>query len=55
MFADNVVPHVLLDEVVGSEEQHEEYYYAKPCEEDVHPLFVQEVDGWRSFAALRMT
>ncbi len=41
---DNMVPEVVLNEVVRSEEEHEEDNHTEAGEEDIHPVFAQEVD-----------
>ncbi len=38
---DNMVPQMLVDEMVRCEEQHEEDDYAETGEEDIHPVFAQ--------------
>ena len=40
----DVVPEMLVDEMVGSEQQYEQHDHAKTCEQHVHPIFAQQVD-----------
>ena len=44
MLADDVLPEVLIYEVIRGEEQHEKDYDAKTCKQDVHPVFAQKVE-----------
>ena len=40
----DVVPEMLVDEMVGSEQQYEQHDDAQPCKQHVHPIFAQQVD-----------
>ena len=50
VFPDDVVPEVLVHEMVGCEQQDKEHYDAQTCKEDVHPVLAQKVDMERGLS-----
>ena len=52
---DDMVPEVILYEMVGSEQKDEKHDDAEAGEQYVHPVFAEEVDGEGSFTSFRMT
>jgi hypothetical protein len=45
MLPDYVMPEVLFNEMIRCEYQYNQYQDAQAGKQDVHPLFVQKVDG----------
>ena len=52
---DDMVPEVILYEMVGSKQKDEKHDDAEAGEQYVHPVFAEEVDGEGSFTSFRMT
>ena len=38
-----MVPHVLFDKMVGSEDQHDQHYHAQTGKKDIHPILRKKI------------
>ena len=44
VFLDDVIPEVLVYEMVRCEDQNKQHYYAEAGKKDIHPLLIEEID-----------